>query len=221
MTALLRYQCALLLRSHRWLPPLLLYVAFLGIGVRPSEPVLGSLGFAAAALLPTAAWLVRVCVTQEPDAARQCAAAAAAPWRVHLASLLTALLASATPAVIATAVVTAVSDPYTAGRRAEVALGPAAVQGVVAALICVLLGTAGGALCNRPVLRGTAWTVPATVLVSFPLLFLPGSPARAAVTGLSEGSRTGAVVVPWPGLAGAAVLATCAWAGACALSARR
>ncbi|MYX58889.1 ABC transporter, partial [Streptomyces sp. SID8382] len=63
MTALLRYQAALLVRSHRWLPPLLLYGAFLGIGVQTGQPILDSLGYAAAALLPVAAWLVRVGVT--------------------------------------------------------------------------------------------------------------------------------------------------------------
>jgi hypothetical protein len=59
MTALLRYQAALLLRSQRWLPPFILYAAFLGIGVQGGQPVLDSLGYTAAALLPVAAWLVR------------------------------------------------------------------------------------------------------------------------------------------------------------------
>ncbi|MES4833786.1 ABC transporter, partial [Streptomyces anthocyanicus] len=48
MTALLRYQTALLLRSQRWLPPVVLYAAALGIGVQGGQPVLDSLGWAAA-----------------------------------------------------------------------------------------------------------------------------------------------------------------------------
>ncbi|MDF3149077.1 ABC transporter, partial [Streptomyces sp. T21Q-yed] len=76
MNALLRYQAALLARSQRWLPPFILYAVFLGVGVQSGQPVLDSLGYAAAALLPVAAWLVRICVTNEPPAARSCVSAA-------------------------------------------------------------------------------------------------------------------------------------------------
>ncbi|GAA0467608.1 ABC transporter [Streptomyces sp. NPDC046215] len=221
MTALLRYQAALLLRSHRWLPPLILYGVLLVVGVRVNEPVLDSFGYAAAALLPVAAWLVRVCVTNEPPAARDCAAAAAGPWRVHLAAVLTALGASALLAALGTAVIAAISDPRTADHQSHVPLGPATAAGVVAALVCALLGTAVGALCNRPLLRSTAWAVPATVLAVFPLLFAGASPAHAAVTGLVTASRTGAVPgSPLP-LAAAAVLTAGSVAVACAVSNRR
>ncbi|MBW5484945.1 ABC transporter, partial [Streptomyces bambusae] len=91
MTALLRYQAALLLRSQRWLAPVLLYAAVLAVGVRPGDPVADSLGLAAGGLLPVTAWLVRLCLTGEPDAARHCTAAAAGPVRVHAAALLTGL----------------------------------------------------------------------------------------------------------------------------------
>ncbi|GAA3078558.1 hypothetical protein GCM10020254_23440 [Streptomyces goshikiensis] len=91
MTALLRYQGALLLRSQRWLAPVLLYAAFLAVGFRPGDPVPDSLGYSAAALVPVTAWLVRICLSVEPDAARDCAAAAAGPVRVHAAALLTGL----------------------------------------------------------------------------------------------------------------------------------
>ncbi|MEW2554575.1 hypothetical protein AB0957_22925, partial [Streptomyces zhihengii] len=79
MTALLVYQELLLLRSQRWLPPVLLYAAFLAVGVQAGGPVLDALGWAAAGLLPATAWLVRVCATQEPAAARHVTAAAAGP----------------------------------------------------------------------------------------------------------------------------------------------
>lgn len=91
MTALLRYQAALLLRSQRWIAPLVVYAAFVAVGVRPGDPALDSLGYAAAGLVPQTAWLVRICVTAEPPAARAVAAAAAGPVRVHAAALLTAL----------------------------------------------------------------------------------------------------------------------------------
>ncbi|NSC24468.1 ABC transporter, partial [Streptomyces albus subsp. chlorinus] len=64
--ALTLYHLALLARSQRWAAPLLLYAGLLAVGVRAGQPLLDSLGFAAAVLLPTTAWLVRICVTAEP-----------------------------------------------------------------------------------------------------------------------------------------------------------
>ncbi|MEX2982392.1 ABC transporter [Streptomyces sp. C36] len=221
MTALLRYQTALLIRSHRWLAPLLFHGILLVIGVRPGEPVLDSFAFAAAVLLPTAAWLARICVTNEPPAARAVAAAAAGPGRAHLATLLTALLASAALGTVCAALVAAVGAPRSADHRVAVPLGPATLAGLTAALVCALLGVAVGALCNRPLLRSTAWAVPATVLAACLALFTWGSPARGALSRLTAGSLGGFVPVPLPHLALAAVLAAGAAAVTCAMSGRR
>ncbi|MCT9145351.1 ABC transporter, partial [Streptomyces violarus] len=111
MTALLRYHAALLLRSQRWLPPFLLYAAFLAISVQAGQPVLDSLGYSAAALLPVAAWLARICVTDEPEAARGCVAAAVGPGRAHVACLLVALTGAVALGSVTTLLVTLLSDP--------------------------------------------------------------------------------------------------------------
>lgn len=221
MTALLRYQADLLVRSQRWLPPVILYVAFLGIGVQSGQPVLDSLGYTAAGLLPVAAWLVRICVTGEPDAARACAAAARGPARAHLACLLTALLASVAFGLVATVVVTLISDPASNGHRVHVAPLKAAAAGLPATLTCALLGAAVGALTNRPLLRSTGRAVPAMLLGALLAVVLTGSPAQAAVHGLVTGSQTGRVPVPLPPLAGAALLTAAAFALAARLTARR
>ncbi|MEU7169358.1 ABC transporter [Streptomyces morookaense] len=221
MIPLLGYQAALLLRSHRWLPPLLFYGAVMGIGVQGGQPVLDSLGWAAAALVPVAAWLVRVCVTNEPDAARNCSVAAAGPRRVHLAAVLTGLTASTALAVAGTALVAAIGDPRSADHRVAVPVLPASLAGLLGALACVLLGTGVGALCNRPLLRSPAWAVPSTILAAFLVMFVAGSPANAAVTGLVTGSQHGTVTMPLLPLALAAALAAGATAVACAVSARR
>ncbi|MFF4406230.1 ABC transporter [Streptomyces sp. NPDC001262] len=221
MIPLLGYQAALLLRSHRWLPPLLFYGAVMAVGLQSGQPVLDSFGWAAAVLVPVAAWFVRVCVTNEPDAARNCAVAAVGPWRVHLAGVLTALLASTVLAVVGTVVVAAISDPRSADHRVDIPLLSASVAGLTSALACALLGTGVGALCNRPLLRSTAWAVPSTVLAALVVTVATGSPANAAVTGLVTGSQHGTVTMPLLPLAVAAVLAAGATAVACAVSARR
>ncbi|MFI6685801.1 ABC transporter [Streptomyces sp. NPDC050485] len=221
LVALVRYQSALLLRSQRWLAPVLGYVAFLGIGVQAGEPVLDSMGYAAAGLLPVAAWLVRICVTQEPAAARTCAAAAAGPARVHLASLLAATGGAGVLGLAGTAYVAAVSDPASGDHKVAVPLGSATVAGLVAAGVCVLIGAAVGALGSRPVLHGRGWSLALTALAALLTLVLAPSPAQYAVHGLVTGSRSGTVHVAVVPLVVAAVLAGAAAAAVCALSSRR
>ncbi|BCM70202.1 ABC transporter [Streptomyces tricolor] len=221
MTALLRYQADLLLRSQRWLPPVILYAVFLGVGVQSGQPVLDSLGYTAAALLPVSAWLVRICATGEPPAARACVAAARGPARAHLACLLTALLAAVLLGVAATVVVTLISDPWSNGHRVRVPPPRALAAGLPAALACALLGTAVGALTNRPVLRSTGRAVPAMLLGALLAMVLAGSPAQAAVSGLVSGSQTGRAPLPLLPLAGAALVTAAAFAVAARLAARR
>ncbi|WP_030294111.1 hypothetical protein [Streptomyces katrae] len=216
MTGLLRYQSVLLLRSQRWIAPLLVYAAFLAAGVRPGDPLLDSLGFAAAGLVPVTAWLVRVCVTNEPDAARDCAAAAAGPGRVHAAALLVALGGALLAGSVGTVVVLLIGNP---GRKVEPE--DAALAGVLAAHACALTGAAVGALCSRPLLRSTGLAVLAGGLGSLLAWGIAGSPARSAVTVLVEGSRAEAVTLPLAAFAGAVALACGAGAAACFVSARR
>ncbi|MGW1951326.1 ABC transporter [Streptomyces sp. NPDC001920] len=221
MTALFRYQAALLARSQRWLPPVILYAVFLAVGVQVGQPVLDSLGYAAAALLPVAAWLVRICVTNEPPAARTCVAAAAGPGRAHLATLLVALAASAALGTAAIVVVTLISDPVSADHQIRVARLPAGAAGLLAALVCALLGTAVGALTNWPLLRSTGRAVPTMLLAALLSVVATGSPAQAAVSDLVSGSRSGTVALPLLPLVAAALLAAAAIAAACALTSRR
>ncbi|MBH5337508.1 ABC transporter [Streptomyces pactum] len=221
MLPLIRYRTALLLRSQRWLPPLLLYVAFLAVGVRAGGPVLDSLGYAAACLVPAAAWLVRVATTGEPAAARYCVAASAGPGRSHLAGLLAALLCTTVAGTAGTLVVAAISDPHGSDRQTPVPAAEAVAAGLAAMLVCALLGAAAGALCNPPVLHRPGRAVPATLLGALLVLLVAGSPANAAVSGLVGGSHSAAVPMPWGPLAAATALAGGAVTVACRLSSRR
>ncbi|MGW1838365.1 ABC transporter [Streptomyces sp. NPDC002067] len=221
MIALLRYQAALLLGSHRWLPPVILYAGFLVVGIGTGSPVLDAFGFTAAALLPLTIWLTRVCVTNEPPAARSCLAAAVGPGRAHLAAVLTAALAALPPALAGTAFVALFSDPRSNDHQVTVDLLPATACGLAAAVVCLLLGTAAGAACNRPVLRGTAWPVCAGLL-SCVLLVVPAfSPAGAVVRGLVMGSVTGTAEMPWLPLSAAIPISAAAVAAACRLAGHR
>ncbi|MFC9681436.1 ABC transporter [Streptomyces sp. NPDC056948] len=221
MTALLRYHAALLLRSQRWLSPFLLYAAFLVISVQAGQPVLDSLGYSAAALLPVAAWLARICVAGEPEAARGCVAAAVGPARAHVACLLVALAGAAALGSVTTLLVTLLSDPVASDHSTRVPLAPACGAGLLAALACALLGTAVGALTSRPLLRSRGRAVLALLLAALLSLVATGSPAQAAVQGLVTGSRSGTVPLPLLPLAAAVLVTAAALALAGALASRR
>lgn len=221
MTALLRYQTALLIGSHRGLPPVILYAAWLAIGVQGGGPLLSTFGYAAGALVPVAAWLTRICVTNEPPAARSCVAAAAGPGRAHLAAVLTAAGAALVLALPGVLLVTLLSDPRSNDQRVAVPVLPAAVAGLLTALTCLLMGVAIGALSSWPVLRGAAWGVPASLTAALLLLVLGASPVNAALSGLITGSARGTVHIPWLPLAATLPLTAAATAAACALTSRR
>ncbi|RSS80599.1 ABC transporter [Streptomyces sp. WAC06614] len=212
MTALLRYQGALLLRSQRWIAPVLLYAAVLVVGIRPGDPVTGSFGIAAGGLLPVTAWLVRIALTGEPDAARHVTAAAAGPVRVHAAALLTGLAAAVLAGAAGSGYV------LLTGAGPEPGAGPA---GALAVLVCALTGTAVGAVCNRPLLRSPGYAVTGAALGVLLALVVPGSPVHAVLSALVTGARTGAVELSPAAPAGAVLLLVVAGAGSCALAARR
>ncbi len=218
-TALLGYHTALLVRSQRWLPPVVLYGALLAVGVSMGDPVLDSLGYAAAALLPVTAWLVRICTTQEPPAARHCTAAATGPSRAQLAALLTASGAAALLGAAGTTLTVALGDARTTDHALRIARLDATVSGLLAAGVCVLTGAALGALCTWPVLRSRGWSL--AVLCTGALLVTTGSPANEAVSALIDASHTGAAPLSPLPLAVAAVLAVGAAALSCRLSSRR
>ena len=77
MTALLRYQAALLLRSNRWIFPLIAYGALIAVGAAASTPLAEGLDWSAAMLVPAVAFITRSMLVAEPDASRAVVAAAA------------------------------------------------------------------------------------------------------------------------------------------------
>ncbi|MGF1430005.1 ABC transporter [Kitasatospora sp. LaBMicrA B282] len=221
MSALVRYQAALLLRSQRWLPPLLCFVLVLGIGVAGDEPLMDSLAFGGALLVPITAWYVRCTLTADPPQARACLVAAVGAARVQLASLVVALgvglvLAGATVGACWAVCGRTVADPTRSVPRGE-----ALLAGVPVVLSCVLTGLVVGALSHRPVLLRGSYGILAVLGLSMLMLLLPGVPANSAVRALETGSQQ--VRVSYPLLAPllAALLAVVVAAGTAALAGRR
>ncbi|MCX4747148.1 ABC transporter [Kitasatospora sp. NBC_01287] len=221
MSALIRYQLALLLRSQRWLPPFLAYLLVLGTGVAGDQPMMDCLGYAAAVLVPVTAWYARCTLTADPPQARACLVAAAGAARVQLASLAAALVAGLVLAVLEVVAIWLVCGRTTILAGHEVPWAQAALAGLLAAVCGVLVGVAAGALSHRPVLLRGSYGILAALGLSVLALVVPHSPANAAVRALVLGSQLARVRYPLAALAVAALLALLAAAGTAALARRR
>jgi hypothetical protein len=232
--ALLRYQAAILLRSHRWIFPLIAYGLLVTVGDEGSSPLAQGLNWSGAMLVPAVALLTRAILTAEPDAARAVASAAAGPARVQLAALATALgggvvlgLAGACFEVLASESVASHPTGGTLSKVTAIAAHPTVlVAGLAIAVVCLLVGSAAGALCNPPLLRHPGVTLLSTLAAVVLALVSAVSPAAAALryTGSSGPSGPASALPHWPGalpLAWALLVLAVTWAASALAAARR
>jgi hypothetical protein len=230
VTALVRYQTAILLRSHRWVFPLIGYGLLISVGAAAS--LAEGLDWSAAMLVPAVAFLTRSMLTAEPDAARACVAAATGPGRAQLAALLTALGGGLVLGVggacfdVLTAESVAEHQGSGVAGKVAAAFGHPGIftAGLVTAAVCLLVGSAAGALCNPPLLRHPGAAMLATLAAVIVALAAGISPANAALrtSGATRAARSQGA--HWPGvvpLLGAACLLVIAWTASAGAAARR
>lgn len=94
-------------------------------------------------------------------------------------------------------------------RTARSRLRARRLRGLLAAVACVLVGTAVGAVCNRPVLLRAQCGILATLGLAVVVLVAGVSPANAAVRALVAGSAL--VRVEFPVVALLASVALVGW----------
>lgn len=204
--AVARFTAADVLRSQRYLLPLLAYAAVLGVlyGGDPG-PAPGPWAASALALYPAAAWLaVVVANTGSPEQRPVTVAAAGGYARVTVATMLVALAGALVLAVLPVLV------PLTVGRYPYP--GPVVLVGLFAHVACAAAGTAVGLLCARPLVQRIGWSfclALAIVLITAVQPWLP--PVGAAVQAIVSGGPVpvGATLL---GLALVPVAAAVCWA---------
>jgi hypothetical protein len=179
--AVTRYLLALLVDSQRYLLPVLLALAVLGVlfGGDPGPPPT-PWAASALAMYPLAAWLALIVANVE-DPVQRTVTVAAAGGRAAVAAA-TLLIAMAGDLVL---VVLAVFGPVLLTRYTY---PPATiVLGLLAHVACTTAGTAVGLLCARPVVRRIGWSfalaVP-VIVVTAVQPWLP--PVGTAVKALSS-----------------------------------
>jgi len=230
MTALLRYQTSIMLRSHRWIFPLIGYGLLIAVGAAGSTSLAETLDWSGAMLVPVVAFLTRAMLTAEPDAARACVAAAAGPVRAQLATLIVPLggavlgvVAAVFDVLTAAAAAKAPASGLTAKITAAANHPGILAGGLLIALVCVLVGSAVGALCNPPLLRHPAAAMLSTLAAIVLALAAGVSPASAAISHTTAQAAS-PVAANWPGpdaLAGAACLLVLTWAVSVIAATRR
>ena len=223
MSALLRYQTSIMLRSHRWIFPLIAYGLLVSVGAAASMPLAEGLNWSAAMLVPVVAFVTRSMLLAEPDAARACVAAAVGPVRAQLATLLVALgggvVLGAGGAIFEVLTAASVSAGDSNKISATVAHPAVLLAGLGTAIVCLLIGSAVGALCNPPLLRHPGLAMLSTLAAIVLALASNVSPASAA---LREGGSLKAA--HWPGgipLAVAAAVLAITWTASVLAAANR
>jgi hypothetical protein len=152
MIGLVRYLGSDLLRSQRFLLPMLLYVILLAPllnGDPGPPPRLWTI--TALVLCPVACWLaVTVANTEDPVQRQVTIAAAGGPARVATGVLVTCLLADAVLVAVAMCwpmLTTDYAFPW-----------PAVAAGLLAHVAVAGTGTAVGLLCAQPVMHSVGWS---------------------------------------------------------------
>jgi hypothetical protein len=160
----IRYLLADLFKSQRWLPPLFVYFATIGIlyGGDPGTPR-PPYGVSAMVLFPLAAWLTVVLVNNEDPVQRHVTLAAVGGWGRLLGGLVTAALALNGVLVLLATLVPALihHHPY---ALSDVVLG------FTAHAISAVCGIGLGVLCARPIVPTTGWSLVGVTGVALLLL---------------------------------------------------
>lgn len=209
--AVVRYYATLFAGSQRWLAPALLYGIALAIDSAGGDTAADAFAYSAAFLLPVGAWLTRSLLTTEPVESAAMLATLVGPARARLAALSAATGYTLACALVGAAVATMVGEHASAST---------VLAGLSTELVCVLLGTAAGALAAPPLVASTGWGVLLAALLALGLLIARFSPADLSIRSLTAVSNGGTLHFPAYVLPFALVVTAAAWTAATAAATR-
>jgi hypothetical protein len=211
--AVARYYAVLFARSQRWLPPVLCYGVVLAIDSANGDSTADAFAYSAAFLLPVSAWFTRSMLTAEPPEAAAIMATAAGPARSRLAAL--------SAATVYGLVCGAVGALVAIGTGGGTGGTSTALSGLTTEAVCVLLGTAAGALTAPPLVPAAGWGVLLAGLLALGLLVARFSPAAMGIRALTLAANGGSPHYPIAALPLALIVAGAAWAVATTVAVRR
>ena len=200
--AVVRYYATLFGASQRWLAPTLLYGIALAIDSAAGDTASDSFAYSAAFLVPVAAWMTRSMLTTEPTESASIVAALVGPARARLAAL-----SAATGFALLCALLGAVVAIFGGSGGST----STALAGIATEVICVLMGSAAGAVAAPPLVPAAGWGVLLASLLALGLLIARFSPADLSIRALTAVSNGGALHFPLYALPFAIVVTGLAW----------
>jgi hypothetical protein len=213
--AVARYALAELLRSQRFLPPLVAYLGLLAVLHASPGPLLPGYGASAAALVPAGAWLT-LCLHNAEDRVQ------AAVTVVNAGGHLRVLLGRTYGSIAGVLVLTAVALLWPALAAARVPAPADLAAGLCAHLVCGLTAVALGTCCARPLIGRQGHAFAAAVLLSVVVLVArPLTPVNETVRLFGAAPPRPSFAVLLPLVAGAAALTAAAVALALFVARRR
>jgi hypothetical protein len=209
--AVLRYHVTHFAGSQRWLAPVLLYGIALAIDSAGGDTAADAYAYSAAFLVPVGAWLTRSMLTTEPSESASMVSTLVGPARARLSAL---------SAATGYALLCAVIGALVAGVGGAGGHTATTLAGLSTELVCVLLGTAVGALAAPPLIFSTGWGVLLAGLLALGVLIARFSPADLSIRALTAVSNGGALHYPVYALPFALVVTGLAWAASTAAATR-
>jgi hypothetical protein len=182
VTGLVRYSASDLLRSQRWVAPVLAFLTVEAVIAAGNGTVMPTYAVSAVALLFVTTWLTVVALNvEDPVQEAVTGVVAGSHARPRVAKLLVAFFFGA--ALGAVAVVTAPLVSTDGVRAANLGAG------VGAHLLTALAGVAVGALCSRPIVARTAWAVVGGFALCLLDALVPGVPPGRQLLELFDGDH--------------------------------
>jgi hypothetical protein len=178
VTAMMSYTLRSLLRSQRWLPPVLTFALITaGIVAAVGDRVTSSFASACIFLIPIGAWMTVITCNIDDDAGRAMTLVAMGSYRRHQ-------LAKAIVAALTTLAITAVVTVYLVAVSKHVH-GYEVIEGVLAEVAVISVATGIGMLMSHPVVtRPAICTLTITAITLAELLIPQSPPVRQFVSAL-------------------------------------
>ena len=203
IAAVVRYYAMLFGSSQRWLAPALLYGIALAIDSAGGDTAADAYAYSAAFLVPVSAWMTRSMLTLEPAESAAMISTLVGPARARLMALSAAAGYGLACAVLGGIVALVGGSGGTPGIT---------LAGLCTELICVLLGSAAGAVAAPPLIPATGWGVLLAGLLSLGVMVARFSPADLAIRALTGVQNGAALHYPLYALPFALVVTGLAWA---------
>ncbi len=201
MIALVRYTTATMLHSQRYLAPVLLFMAVVGISSsNDSGPLPPIYGLCAGALYVCATWFTIALISIEDPARRAITIVSSGDSRrVLLASVSVAVVSCSVLAVIGL-ILPLLVGAHTVGISDL-------VLGLEAELTCAAMGISIGLLCSRLVIRRQGYALIVAVALVMAVLLVRGlPPVNVLFRLMTNATASGALISPAGGLLAIAVV---------------